>query len=152
MHRRRGRVADRFHSACALLLEQGNFEFSGGNFPVWHADIGLDVSHVGSWLAKVGPFDVFVFDDTSGKSSRVALWNGFRENERSWSDVEIFFFFSVDPFDNALDDEGTEVDFPACKLCEVGLRQARCTVVEDRRGRRMRPLSVLMKMSLFATS
>ena len=105
-------------------VEERYVEFRGGDFAVGHGDVGLQLGHFRSGLTEVGPFHVFVLHDTTGKACAVALGDGFGQNEGPGCDVEVFFFLGVDPFNNALDDEGTEVDFTAGEFGEVVLRQA----------------------------
>ena len=102
-------------------VEQRNIEFCRGDFAVGHRDVGLEVGDVRAGFAEVHPLDVLVLHDAACKASAVTFGDGFGKHKRSGCDVEVFFFFGVHPFHNALNDERAEVDFTAGQLGKVVL-------------------------------
>ena len=112
-------------------VQERHFEFGGGPLAVGHAHVGLQVGGSGAVFAEVHPLNVLVLDHPAGKASGVALGDGFWEHERAGGDVEVFFFLSVHPFHDTLNDEGAEVHFAVAQALKVSLGQPWCTVVQN---------------------
>ena len=117
-----------FTVGVVLGVEQVNIEVCNFPFTVWHANSSLDGSDCCAWFTKVGPLNVFVGEWASCERSTFhVLW----EDEWTRCDEQVFFFFSVDPFNNAFVDELLEGHLAGAEGFEVFTGQTRCTVVED---------------------
>ena len=82
-------------------------------------------------LAEVQPLDVFVLHNSACESSGIAFGDGFWQDERTGCDVEVFFLFSIHPFNDAFNDERTEVHLSVVQACQMALSQTRSSVVQN---------------------
>ena len=81
-----------------------------------------------------------------------AFWDLLGEKEGAGGDEEVFLFFSVHPLNDALGEQVAEGGFAAAEFLKMTRRKRGAPSWRMSKGRRIRPLSVLMKMSRFSAS
>ena len=109
-------------------IKQRNLKRGNLNATVWHSNFGFKGSSAYTRLAKVDPADVLVSYRTTSERS---FWNSFREYERSWCDVEVFFFLSIDPFNDSINDQISEGNVTCFKIVQMAVLQTWGSVIED---------------------
>ena len=109
-----------------------NLKRGGPPLTVGQADLGLEHGAAGVDLTHVGPGDVLAGHGAAGMVA--SFGDLLRQEEGARGDEEVFLFFSVHPFDDALGEQVSERGLAGAQLFKVTGRQAWRAVVQDEQG------------------
>ena len=115
-----------FNVGVFCSKEEWNFQLSNFNGTIWHSNFCFQDSIGFSRLSEVSPANLFVSNWTARE---FPFWNSFWKNEWTRSDVEVFFFFSIYPFNDTIIDEIFEGNVTCSEIDKMMILKTRCTIV-----------------------